>query len=195
MRPAGIATERLVLRAWRAGDRAPFAALNADPAVMEHFPAVLPRAASDALADRIAADLAERGWGLWALETRADGAFIGFTGLQPVTFAAPFAPAVEIGWRLARAAWGHGYASEAARAAAAFAFGELGLGEVVSFTATTNTRSIAVMERIGMTRDPAEDFDHVRVPEGSPLRRHVLYRLGADGWRAGGRLRGSEAGA
>jgi RimJ/RimL family protein N-acetyltransferase len=177
---ARLETERLVLREWLPADRTPFAALNADREVMEHFPAVMPRAASDAFADRIAADLAERGWGLWALETRADGAFLGFTGLQPVTFAAPFAPAVEIGWRLARAAWGHGYASEAARAAAAFAFGELGLNELVSFTATTNTRSIAVMERIGMTRDPGGDFDHVRVPEGSPPRRHVLYRLSAD---------------
>jgi ribosomal-protein-alanine N-acetyltransferase len=186
--PARLETDRLVLRQWRPADRAPFAALNADPEVMRHFPAPLSRAESDAFADRLEADIARRGWGLWALETAADGAFIGFTGLQPVSFAAAFAPAVEIGWRLARSAWGHGYATEAARAAAGFAFAELGLDELVSFTAATNARSIAVMQRIGMTRDPAEDFDHVRVPEGSPLRRHVLYRL-----RAGSRPSNSVA--
>jgi ribosomal-protein-alanine N-acetyltransferase len=168
-------TERLVMRGWRATDREPFAELNADPEVMEHFPERLTRAQSDAFADRIQAGFEERGWGLWALEV--DGAFIGYTGLQPVSFDAHFTPAVEIGWRLARGAWGHGYASEAARAAAAFAFAELELDELVSFTTTANTRSQAVMRRIGMTHDPADDFDHPNLPDGHAMQRHVLFRL------------------
>ncbi|MEW9528193.1 GNAT family N-acetyltransferase [Microbispora sp. NPDC049125] len=172
-----IATERLVLRRWRHGDRQPFAALNADPAVMEHFPSTLSRAESDALAGRIEAAFAERGFGLWAVE--AGGAFIGFTGLNVPRFTAHFTPCVEIGWRLARPAWGHGYATEAARAALAYGFGELGLAEIVSFTSVTNVRSQAVMRRIGMTRDPQDDFDHPALDEDSPLRRHVLYRISA----------------
>ena len=167
-------TERLVMRGWRATDREPFAALNADPEVMEHFPEKLSREQSDAFADRIEAGFDERGWGLWALE--ADGEFIGYTGLQPVSFETHFTPAVEIGWRLARSAWGRGYASEAARAAAAFAFTEIELDELVSFTVPANTRSRAVMERIGMTHDAADDFDHPGLPEGHVMRRHVLYR-------------------
>jgi ribosomal-protein-alanine N-acetyltransferase len=167
-------TERLVMRGWRETDREPFAALNADPEVMEHFPEKLSREQSDAFADKIEAGFAERGWGLWALE--ADGEFIGYTGLQPVSFETHFTPAVEIGWRLARGAWGRGYASEAARAAAAFAFAELELDELVSFTVPENTRSRAVMERIGMTHDPADDFDHPKLPDGHPMQRHVLYR-------------------
>jgi ribosomal-protein-alanine N-acetyltransferase len=170
-------TERLVMRGWRATDREPFAELNADPEVMEHFPERLTREQSDAFVDRIQAGFDERGWGLWALEV--DGAFIGYTGLQPVSFDAHFTPAVEIGWRLARGAWGHGYASEAARAAAAFAFAELELelDELVSFTTTANTRSQAVMRRIGMTHDPADDFDHPNLPHGHAMQRHVLFRL------------------
>jgi ribosomal-protein-alanine N-acetyltransferase len=170
-----IHTERLVLRQWRDEDRETFAALNADPIVMEHFPEKLSREQSDAFADRIEAGFAERGWGLWALE--AGGEFIGYTGLQPVSFETHFTPAVEIGWRLARGAWGRGYASEAARAAAVFAFAELELDELVSFTVPENSRSRAVMERIGMTHDPADDFDHPKLPDGHPLQRHVLYRL------------------
>jgi RimJ/RimL family protein N-acetyltransferase len=151
---------------------------------MCHFPATLTRAESDAFADLIERGFETNGgWGLWALERKDTGAFIGFTGLAPVSFAAPFAPAVEIGWRLARPAWGHGYATEAARAAVGLAFDELGLDGLVSFTAPANVRSRAVMERLGMTRDPAEDFDHPRVPAGSPLRRHVLYRLPVAAWR------------
>jgi RimJ/RimL family protein N-acetyltransferase len=162
----------------------PFAALNSDPEVMRHFPATLTRAESDAFADLIGQRFETNGgWGLWALERKDTRAFIGFTGLAPVSFEAPFAPAVEIAWRLARPAWGHGYATEAARAAAGFAFDELGLDGLVSFTAPANVRSRAVMERLGMTRDPAEDFDHPRVPAGSPLRRHVLYRLPVAVWR------------
>jgi RimJ/RimL family protein N-acetyltransferase len=179
-----LTTERLLLRGWRASDRPPFAALNADPEVMRHFPAPLRREESDAFAERVAARIDRHGWGLWAVEHRETGAFLGFTGLAPVTFDAPFLPATEIGWRLARAAWGHGYASEAARAAVAFGFEALELDALVSFTAVENERSQAVMRRLGMTRDPAEDFEHPRVPEGHRLRRHVLYRLRATDWAA-----------
>ena len=169
-----LRTERLLLRPWREGDREAWAALNADPEVMAHFPSVLTRAEADAAFDRIAAAIDDRGWGLWAVDV--NGAFLGFTGLQPVPADLPFAPALEVGWRLARSAWGHGYATEAARAALGVAFEELGYDEVVSMTAVTNERSRRVMERLGMTHDAAADFDHPRVPEG-PLRRHVLYRL------------------
>jgi len=156
--------------------------MNADPEVMRHFPAPLSRAESDAMVDRMEAQFGERGFGLWALEVAATGDFIGFTGLSTPRFPAPFMPAVEIGWRLARFGWGNGYATEAARRALRFGFDQMDLSEVVSFTAVGNVRSRAVMERLGMTRDPADDFDHPRVPEGSPLRRHVLYRLSADHW-------------
>jgi RimJ/RimL family protein N-acetyltransferase len=178
-----LATERLRLRRWQARDRAPFAAMNADAEVMRHFPAPLSRTESDAFVDRIEDGFEANGWGLWAVEPRDGTDLIGFTGLARVDFDAPFAPAVEIGWRLARPAWGGGYATEAARAVAELAFGELGLDELVSFTAVANARSRAVMQRLGMTHDPAEDFDHPRVPEGHAARRHVLYRL-ADPLRA-----------
>ncbi|MCC5575346.1 GNAT family N-acetyltransferase [Microtetraspora sp. AC03309] len=171
-----IETERLVLRRWQEKDREPFAALNADPEVMEYFPATLTRERSDALADRVAAEFDDCGFGLWAVEL--SGTFIGFTGLSVPRFIAHFTPCVEIGWRLARSAWGHGYATEAARAALRHGFGELGLKEIVSFTAKQNMRSQRVMERIGMTRDPEGDFDHPTLDEDSPLRRHVLYRVG-----------------
>ncbi len=166
-------TERLILRRWRPDDREPFAALNADPEVMRYFPAPLSRAESDAFVDFCDARIESEGFGWWALERRDTRAFIGFTGLSRPSFM----PAVEIGWRLARSAWGHGYATEAARACAAFGFDTLELEEVVSFTAAGNARSRAVMERIGMTRDPADDFEHPSLPAGHPLRRHVLYRL------------------
>jgi ribosomal-protein-alanine N-acetyltransferase len=167
----------LVLRGWRDGDLAPFAALNADPGVMEHLPAVLSRAESDALAARIRAELTERGFGLWAVELPGEAGFIGFTGLALPRFEAHFTPCVEVGWRLARAHWGRGYATEAARAALAHGFGALGLDEVVSFTAVGNARSRHVMQKLGMTRDPADDFEHPGLPPGHPLRRHVLYRI------------------
>ncbi len=172
-----LTTERLLLRRWRASDKAPFAALNADPEVMRHFPASLAPRASDELADRLATALASDGFGLWAIEERATGRFAGFTGIQRVSFRAHFTPAVETGWRLAREAWGRGFATEAARAATAFGFDALGLEEVVSFTVPANTRSRAVMERLGMTHAAADDFDHPRVAHGDLLRRHVLYRL------------------
>lgn len=172
---AELRTQRLVLRQWRDSDRDPWAALNADPEVMEFFPATLTRAEADASLDRYAADIETRGWGLWAVDL--DGALLGFTGLKPVTIDAPFRGAVEVGWRLARSAWGHGFATEAARASLAFAFDDLGLDEVVSMTAVLNQRSQRVMERLGMTRDPLDDFEHPSVPDASPLRPHVLYRL------------------
>ena len=171
-----LRTERLLLRTWREEDRAPWAALNADPEVRRWFPSVLDRAASDAEMDRHAAALDERGWGLWAVEVVDGDPFIGFVGLAPAPPLAPCAPAVEVGWRLARSAWGRGYAPEAARLVLDHAFGVLGLDEVVSFTAVGNQPSRRVMEKIGMVRDEAGDFDHPNVPEGHPLRRHVLYR-------------------
>jgi RimJ/RimL family protein N-acetyltransferase len=180
-------TERLWLRKWRETDRRPFAALNADPAVMRHFPATLTEPESTAFADRNAALLELNGYGLWAVEELTSGAFVGMVGLnQPQWWSrraapeAPSMPCTEVGWRLARSAWGKGYATEAARAALAVAFDSLRLAEVVSFTAVANTRSRAVMERLGMTRDPAEDFDHPKLGPESPIRRHVLYRLRAD---------------
>lgn len=178
-----LSTERLVLRRWRDSDRGPFAALNADPEVMAHFPAMMTRADSDAMVDRIEAHFDQAGFGLWALEIAATGEFIGFTGLSTPRFAAHFLPATEIGWRLARPAWGHGYACEAARRALAFGFQEGGLGQIVSFTSVGNARSRAVMARIGMAHDPRDDFDHPSVPDGDRLRRHVLYRLTAERWR------------
>lgn len=172
-----------MLRRWRSQDREPFAALNADPEVMEHFPATMTRAESDALVDRIEAGFDEHGFGLWAVEIADTGQFIGFTGLSVPNFRAHFTPAVEIGWRLCRSSWGHGYASEAARRALDFAFDDAGLPEVVSFTSTTNLGSQAVMRRIGMAHDPADDFDHPRLAEGHPLRRHLLFRIRAAGRR------------
>jgi RimJ/RimL family protein N-acetyltransferase len=173
--PGVLATARLRLRPWRESDLEPFAAMNADPRVMEHFPALLAREESDALAGRIIARMQAQGWGLWAVEVAGGEPFIGFTGLAIPSFEAHFTPCTEVGWRLKRDAWGHGYATEAARAALDFGFGELGLAEIVSFTAVANTRSAAVMERLGMRRDG--EFDHPRLPGDSPVRRHVLYRL------------------
>jgi len=181
-----LTTPRLVLREWLDADREPFAAMNADPAVMEHFPALMSRTDSDALVDRIEAHFDEHGYGLWAVEVGETGEFIGFTGLAIPRFEAHFTPAVEVGWRLRRPAWGRGLASEAARRVLAFWFQDLQRPEVVSFTALGNARSRAVMTRIGMTHDPADDFDHPLLPEDSPLRRHVLYRHTALGWATHG---------
>lgn len=178
-----LRTERLLLRGWRPEDRGPFAQMNADPRVMEQFPAPLDTAESDAFADRIVERMAADGWGLWAVERVEDGTFIGFTGLAPIPFEAHFTPAIEVGWRLAVEAWGHGYATEAARAAVALAFDGLRLEELVSMTTPANVRSRRVMERLGMTHDPADDFEHPRLPVGHPIRRQVLYRLSAARWR------------
>jgi RimJ/RimL family protein N-acetyltransferase len=181
-----LSSGRICLRPWREADRDAFAALNADPRVMEFFRSTLRRNESDALADGIETHLRERNYGLWALEVPGVAPFIGFTGLHYAQFSAPFTPCVEIGWRLAYDYWGHGYATEAARMALAHGFGPLALGEIVSFTSVTNLRSRAVMERLGMRRDPADDFDRPALPEGHPLRKHVLYRLDAGSYGAKG---------
>lgn len=180
-----LRTDRLILRDWRDSDLEPFAALNADPEVMRYFRAPLTRQESDAFAGRIRQRLAADGWGLWAVEVVDGPEFVGFVGLARQTFEAPFTPAIEIGWRLARAAWGHGYATEAARRALEVGFGALGLDEIVSMTTVTNARSRRVMERLGMRRDPADDFDYPLLPEAHPLSRHVLYRLRSEAGRAG----------
>jgi len=164
--------------------------MNADSEVMRHFPAALSRGGSDALVDRAQAAIAERGWGLWAVEVLGGGdssatGFAGFIGLAPVSFDAHFTPAVEIGWRLAQPFWGRGYATEGARAALTYAFVELELEAVVSFTAVANDRSRRVMERLSMTHDPGEDFNHPKLP-GSPVERHALYRLRAEDFAPGG---------
>lgn len=179
-----ILTARLRLRRWLDTDRAPFAAMGVDPAVMEFFPALLSREQSDAFVDRVEAHWEARGYSNYALEERATGAFVGMTGLLDVFPEAPFAPSVEIGWRLARPYWGLGYAREAAEAVLADAFAEHDFPEIVSFTARLNLRSAALMQRLGMTRDPADDFDHPRIAEGDPLRPHVLYRITRDDFRS-----------
>jgi ribosomal-protein-alanine N-acetyltransferase len=171
-----LTTERLLLRRWRGADREPFAALNADPVVMEYLPAPLSRAESDRLMVRIEAGFDHRGYGLWALELRASGELLGFAGLEVPSFEAHFTPTVEVGWRLARSAWGQGFATEAGRAALAFGFEQAGLREIVSLTSAANVRSQAVMQRIGMTHDPADDFDHPELQMREDLRRHILYR-------------------
>jgi len=181
-----LRSERLLLRQWRGSDLEVFAALNADPAVMEHFPGVLSRDASDALAEGQRRVIDERGWGLWAVEVVGGAPFVGFVGLAMPRFDAHFTPAVEVGWRLAREHWGRGYATEAATAALGFGFDELGLEEIVSFTTVANDRSRRVMERLGMTHDAADDFEHPALPAGHPLRPHVLYRIRSAGWREHG---------
>ena len=182
-----VRTQRLLLRGWRRDDREPFAAMNADPRVMAHFPRLQSREESDAFVDRIESGWRERDFGLWALERLDRGEFIGFVGLAPVSFEVSFAPAVEVGWRLAAEHWRRGYASEGGRVALAYAFETLGLEDVVSFTAETNVKSIAVMERLGMVRDHEGDFQHPAVPVGHRVRPHVLYRLSRQRWLAAAR--------
>ena len=171
-----LRTERLTLRPWRETDREPFARLSADPNVMRYFPSCLSKDQSDALAHRIQVHIEEHGWGLWAVEIPGISPFAGFVGLATPVFTSHFTPCTEVGWRLASEHWGRGYATEGALAAIAFGFGELGLHEIVSFTTETNLPSRRVMERLGMTHDAADDFDHPLVPAAHPLRRHVLYR-------------------
>jgi RimJ/RimL family protein N-acetyltransferase len=186
-------TPRLRLRPWRESDLAPFAELAADPLVMEFLLPLPTRADSDAMVASFQARFAKNGWGLWVVEHKASGAFMGFTGLNSPAVDLPFSPCVEIGWRFARRWWGQGFASEAARAALDVGFERLGLEEIVAFTAWNNTRSSAVMERIGMREDVAGAFDHPLVPEGHALRRHKLYRLNRAAWQAApGALTSSE---
>lgn len=170
-----IETPRLNLRSWREEDLGPFAALNADPEVMRYFPSTLSRAESDALAARYQSHIDQHGFGRWAIERREDGAFLGHSGPMMMSPPVPLSPGAEMGWRLARAAWGRGYATEASRAAVDFCFEHIGLEQIVAFTSTTNLPSQAVMARLGMTRRPDLDFDHPNVPEGQILRRHLVW--------------------
>ena len=172
-----LTTARLTLRRWRASDREPFQALNADPRVMEVFPATLTPEETVVLIDRIEQHFDSHGFGLYAAELNETGKFIGFIGLNIPGFDAPFMPAVEIGWRLAHAHWGQGLATEGARAVVSHAFQEFKLSSLVSFTTAANLRSRRVMENIGMVHDPAADFEHPNLPAGHPLRPHVLYRI------------------
>jgi ribosomal-protein-alanine N-acetyltransferase len=182
MIPITLRTPRLILRPWRASDADSFAAMFDDPAVMEFLPPAPDRAAVDAIIGRIEAHFTQHGFGWWAAEAPGAAPFIGFIGLAHLGFDAPFTPAVEIGWRLARPYWSQGYATEGARAALEAGFTQLGFSEIVSLTVPANARSRRVMERIGMTRDPADDFDHPRLAAGDPLRRHVLYRIDRARW-------------
>ncbi len=172
-----LQTQRLILRGWQQSDLEPFAQMNADAEVMKYFPATLSRAESEELVERIEHHHQAYGFGLWAVEERSTGAFIGFIGLNMPTFEAHFTPTVEVGWRLAKAFWGKGYATEGARSALYYGFEIIGLSEIVSFTAQLNLRSVAVMKRLGMTHQEADDFDHPGLPSGHPLQKHVLYRL------------------
>lgn len=182
-RPTELLTERLLLRPWRETDLAPFARLNGDPRVMEFFPATLERPQSDALASRLQAHIDAHGFGFWALERRADGAFLGFTGLKHNPDL-PFSPCVEIGWRLDLPYWGAGYASEAARACLGFGLGALGLERIVAVTALPNLRSQAVMRRLGM-HDTGQVFEHPGVAPGHWLRPHCRYEIDGASWHAG----------
>ncbi len=177
--PLELHTRRCVLRQWQPVDLEPWVAMNADPEVRRHFPSLLTAEAAAAEAGRCRDAIAQRGWGMWALDLPGVMPFAGFVGLNVPHYDAPFVPAVEIGWRLPRAAWGSGYASEAAQAALEFAFTRLGLREVVAIAVPGNQASLRVMQRLGMVRDMAGDFDHPRIEAGHPLRRHVLYRVAA----------------
>lgn len=187
MDPITLTTPRLLLREWRDADVEAFAAMFDDPPVMEFLLPAQDRAAIEAIVGRAQAHFAQHGFGWWAAELKAPknktgGQFIGFIGLSHVPFEAHFTPAVEIGWRLASAHWGKGYATEGAKAALDFGFTRLGLDEIVSFTVPANRRSWHVMQRIGMTHNAADDFDHPRLAEGDPLRRHVLHRISRKRW-------------
>ncbi|TWC64537.1 GNAT family N-acetyltransferase [Herbaspirillum sp. SJZ099] len=180
--PALLRGARVRLRPWRAGDRAPFAAINADPLVMKHFPAPLARDDSDALADHIQAHFDRYGFGPWVVEIPGISEFAGVVGLLNVSFEAHFTPAVEIAWRLAPSMWGQGYATEAAACALRYGFHALALPEIVAFTVPANLNSLAVMRRLGMHCDMREDFPHPRLPAQHPLRLHRLYRISRAQW-------------
>lgn len=182
MQVTELETSQLKLRLWRPEDYAVFAALNADPAVMEYYPKLLTESESHAFAEKIVARISKRGWGFWAAELKVDKRFIGFVGLNKPEVDLPFNPCVEIGWRLAKEHWGKGYATQAAQAAMAFAFSTLNLDEVVSFTSLQNKRSQAVMQRLGML-DSGENFEHPSIPLDNSLCEHVLYRLSRTRWQ------------
>lgn len=173
---ATLTTDRLLLRPFAECDFEPFAALNAHPLVVESLGSCPSRGESDALAESCNAELEREGWGPWAVGVVGGPEFVGMVGLHRVRAELPCAPAVEVAWRLDPAHWGRGYATEAARASLAYGFGAGGLREIIAITTTLNRRSQSVMERVGMRRDHGADFDSPGLPEGSPLRRHVLYR-------------------
>lgn len=179
-----LVTERLILRPWRAEDRVPFAALNADPEVLRFYPATLSEAESDALADRMEAVFKEHGFTVFPVEEKASGRFVGAVGLKPVADIVPIAPAIEVAWRLAADVWGQGYAPEAARAALALGFEEHNLPEILAYTTRQNAPSRRVMEKLAMVRDAAADFDHPSLPTDHPLARHVVYRLPRAEWES-----------
>ena len=172
-----LETERLLLRRWKESDREPFAAINADPRVMEFFPGTLTREESDALIDNIESHFVNHGFGLFAAELKAEQKLIGFIGLHVAGFQAHFTPCVEIGWRIGKEYWGKGLATEGSQAVVRWAFDRLTLDSLVSFTVPENVASRRLMEKLGMTHDPADDFDHPKLPPGHRLRKHVLYRL------------------
>lgn len=181
-----IKTKRLILRPWKEEDLEPFAKLNSDPKVMEYFPGLLNAEESNQLAHDIQHKIEENGYGMWAVSIVDVSDFIGFIGLNAIDFSklpVHFAPAVEIGWRLAAEYWGKGYATEGALACLEYGFETLHLNEIVAFTAVQNRRSRAVMKRLGMHHNSQDDFDHPKVPEGYSLRRHVLYRIGLNQWK------------
>jgi RimJ/RimL family protein N-acetyltransferase len=180
--PEYLETDRLILRGWREADVQPFAAMNADSDVMQHFPSRLSLEQTQQLVEKIVAQFATGNFGLWAVELKSSQEFIGFVGLAVPSFEAHFTPCVEVGWRLAKEHWGNGYAPEAALEVMRDGFVRIGLNEIVSMTATTNKKSMRVMEKIGMVRDPADDFEHPKLPDGHILRPHVLYRLPKAQW-------------
>ncbi len=181
--PVELRTPRLLLRQWKDSDLEAWAVMNADPEVRRYFPSVHTRTEAQGEADRIRASITQRGWGMWAVEVPGVHAFAGFVGLNLPAYEAPWMPAVEIGWRLAPAAWHQGYATEGAAAALHFAFTHLELPQVVAMSVPTNGPSHSVMDRIGMVRDPGADFDHPRVPADWPLKRHILHRITAEQWQ------------
>lgn len=176
-----LETDRLLLRQWRQEDLVSFAELNADPEVMEYFPNTLTTSESNAMADKIERLILERGWGFWAVELKEKNNYIGFVGLHKPEVDLPFTPCVEIGWRLNKAYWGKGYATEAAKESLGFAFSDLGLSEVLSFTSVLNVRSQSVMQKIGMS-NTHNNFEHPSLPVGHGLREHVLYKITKQQW-------------
>jgi RimJ/RimL family protein N-acetyltransferase len=179
-----IRTERLILRPWRKNDLDSFAKINADPKVMEFYPSVMTREESDDLAMKFQKEFKERGYGFWAVEVPGVADFIGYVGLNYWNLEMPFAPCIDIGWRLDSSFWGHGYATEGAEASLHYGFKILGLSEIVAMATIENARSKRVMERLGMKSDPAENFEHPKVPKGDPLSWRVLYRLPSTEWAA-----------
>lgn len=177
-----LSTDRLLLRQWKEEDFPLFAKMNSDPVVMEYYPSILSEDESNAMARKLRALISERSWGFWAVETIKENTFIGFVGLHEPTYDLPVTPCIEVGWRLGKEWWGNGYATEAARESLRFAFEELGLGEVYSFTSVSNKKSWSVMERLNMS-NTGNNFEHPIIPEGHALREHVLYKITKEQWK------------